>query len=86
MSVSEKGGPVLIWSRVLACLVLEYGRSGNMKESRLSIETYSMAIIGGLAIARFGGMNILGYGIMTIGGITTLGEIVKTFNPYNRLF
>ncbi|NLY46813.1 MAG: DNA translocase FtsK [Tissierella sp.] len=51
-----------------------------------SLDVYVAAIIGGIAIAEIGGMELVGYGITSLGGAVTALEFIKSFNPYKRLF
>lgn len=62
--------------------------SEKVEKAATDIELYLTAILGGFTIVKFGPSNVemLGQGIMALGGVTTFIELVRLFNPYRRLF
>ncbi len=60
----------------------------KVEKAATDIELYLTAILGGFAIVKFGPSNVqvLGQGIMALGGVTAFVELIRLFNPYRKLF
>lgn len=50
------------------------------------IDTSGAILIGGLAIAKLGGMGLLGYGISALGGVLVAIDFMELANPYRKIF
>jgi len=56
------------------------------KGKQYDIDATLTAVIGGIAIAKLGGMETLGYMVASVGCLSTMMEVRRLFNPYKALF
>ena len=56
------------------------------KGKEYDLDVTLSAVIGGMAIAKLGGMEALGYVVASVGCLSTMVEVKRLFNPYKALF
>ena len=63
------------------------GKPPKIRPPENDFQIYLTAIVGGIAVATLGSdMQVIGYSVAAIGGVTTLFELRRLLNPYRALF